>query len=889
MMRRKRAVSRWLIGLGLVVLAGSLLVALSRSELVPFAPAERLTGTATNERNVQLLAAPDGTLHAVFEKDLGPVLGYGVMYMNHSGATGWSTPVPIPSPDPNNNVNPALARDAAGVIHVVFENQDTHKIYHSRNDLGGQFRPAQLVHTLTGTTAARPQVRVDAYGTVHVAFVDEVPGTGTRNVYYRNRTVAGWSTPFNVSRSANDANHPALALRDAFPTPELHFAWQQDDGDAEVFVANRTSAGFSAPVNLTWNDEADARPRVAVNGTGGVHLAWQATRGGTDHVTYGNSSDGCTWVLTNVTTGTRPDLAINATGGIHLAWVGQQPGGDLEIVHGAQLPGGFVAGTFTNVSANGEPDAAPRVAFDAANVLHVAWLRTQAHDYVHYGHAATPAPQVTDLDPNGVVVSRTYPRINATLTWYVDAPLEWAAWARVNTTTPVTLNLTRDLVTPGNYYATWTNASAYPNGDYNVTVVAWDGYQYNATESCAFTLNYTAPVATSVRPANDTHVTHTPICVNATFESAVGVAGARVTINTSTSNPVTLPMEYRLTPARWEACWTNNSLYPNGWYNASITVWDLVGATNDTIWTVFHKTSDFVAPTVTRVAPPTGTNVSAWPFVVEVDATDNRGVVSDVKLRVNASTPFWVDGTTQDGTTWTCTWANVSAYPAAWYNFTVHAWDPWVNENASQSVVLYRHSVHVDGTPPAVVGFHPANGTVVACCPVEFNCTVNDASAIHIARVTLNATPGPVVLPLAPVQGMFYRAYWLNCSSYGAGTYLATVEVVDAVGNVRSHVYEFQVARASCGPGTPGTGTYPDGTGDGTPGSNTTNGTTAGESGRWYPEPLTIPGPSPGWLGVAMGSGTVLVVGQRWHARRKRSSRTREQNLKEGDALSSLQ
>ncbi|MHA1731838.1 MAG: hypothetical protein ACTSU5_07835 [Promethearchaeota archaeon] len=830
---------------------------------------EHVTSSIFPERNPVVVVDANGTAHVFFERQT--PTGYQVMYANRSSEqwATWSTAFNVSSMS-GDNVHPTvvIGEDApfAHVIHLVFENTNDHKLYYVNRSLTGSgwFSSPVCIRNITGVEAKPFLAKYPGTPTnLSLVFLD---GIGGVNVHHTSRLGWNWTVPVNVSKSALTSDTPAQAVNS---TGGVQVVWAEDDtNDWELMYANSTSQGFSTPVNVTSNEDDDKYPKVAVNATDdSLCVAWEATRNFVQkYVTYGNSSDGYNFQFANVSSGVQPDLVADSKGGVHLVYRALEGVSDYEIFHTENESSGWFTSPVA-VSQNTASDEWPRAGLDPDyDLVNVVWVQKGTPDRVDFSRQYTAPPNVTNLSATGTNLNNVWENVTlkATVEFFADIPpdREWAAWVEINTTTPTDLNLTPVSGEPGNYSAAWF-AYYEPNGDYNATFHAFDGFKTNYTEWIVFTKFTTdteAPLVTVHAPANNSHAHYSPIEFSATFEDHSSIKlYPNVTVNATYVDQGPLPenftmdLQFNAVTQHWEASWTNLTLYPNGRYEAWFAVSDTLGHVNDTVHVNFTKDSDFATPHFVQIIEPEMYQNVTWaPFRFNITARDNRTVTS-VKIHANASTPFWITCSSSDGENWTATWDDAQSYPEAWYNFTVYAYDAFGNCNSSQWVVAFRGFVQTDFTAPVIVGFHPKSGSQVPCCPVEFNVTISDESEVKSAWIEVN-TSTPVELQLEHVQGTLYEVNWSTCKDYRPGEYQATVHAVDAFDNEATETTTFTLLSVNC---TSGSGAGGDG-GGGTQDDSSDNGTSGGE---WILPPRNaIPGYPVGGTLLSLTAGVLVLV-----------------------------
>jgi len=222
--------------------------------------------------------------------------------------------------------NPQLAVDAGGAVHVVWG--DT-TIFYAKRSSDGIWLGPQNISDNSGWSGY-PQLAVDAGGAVHVVWQDSAPGN--YNIFYARRSSDGiWSGPQNISNNSGDSWQPQLAV-DAGGA--VHVVWSDSTpGNSDIFYAKRSSDGiWSGPQNISDDSGWSAKPQLAVDADGAVHVVW----GDTTIFYAKRSSDGIWSGPQNISDDSGwsgyPQLAVDAGGAVHVVWSSTVPG-DYDILY----------------------------------------------------------------------------------------------------------------------------------------------------------------------------------------------------------------------------------------------------------------------------------------------------------------------------------------------------------------------------------------------------------------------------------------------------------------------------------------------------------------------------------------------------------------------------
>jgi len=211
-----------------------------------------------------------------------------------------------------------------------------------------------------GVAATSPAVALDAEGNAHIVWSQSTTadGPGTAIAYARWDATAGrLSRAVEVVRgTANQelARHPALL---ADPQGLLHLVWS-GNAEGQIMYSRARPAeagspgGWSSPLSLPMPARAGSWPQIAVDGAGGLIVAYAVPLNEARGIYLVRSSDGGeTWTEPDTVFDAeaagwpmvdRPALAVAPDGGSHVAWLeGALPGTwSPQAVHYSLSPDG---------------------------------------------------------------------------------------------------------------------------------------------------------------------------------------------------------------------------------------------------------------------------------------------------------------------------------------------------------------------------------------------------------------------------------------------------------------------------------------------------------------------------------------------------------------------
>jgi uncharacterized repeat protein (TIGR01451 family) len=271
--------------------------------------------------------------HVVFEDKTGDN-ERNVYYVNNSGGT-FGTPTRISDDsDGQDALNPAIALDGSGVVHVVFEDSsgtDTKRNIYYVNNSGGTFgTPTRISDDSDGQDALDPAIALDGSGVAHVVFEDKT-GDNRINIYYVNNSGGTFGTPTRISDDSDgqDALNPAIAL-DGSGVAHVVFEDKTGDNERNVYYVNNSGGTFGTPTRIS--DDSDGQdalnPAIALDGSGVVHVVYE-DRSGTDtkrNIYYVNDSGGTFGTPTRISDDSdgqdalNPAIALDGSGVAHVVF-----------------------------------------------------------------------------------------------------------------------------------------------------------------------------------------------------------------------------------------------------------------------------------------------------------------------------------------------------------------------------------------------------------------------------------------------------------------------------------------------------------------------------------------------------------------------------------------
>ncbi|MCI0576533.1 MAG: hypothetical protein L0332_06220 [Chloroflexi bacterium] len=207
-----------------------------------------------------------GSVHLVYWQS--PLSGDSEIFYTHRPIGGsWSLPLNL-SNNSTNDYDPSLAVGPVGEVHVLWTNYDPPDggLHYRQRNSSGDWLVAQKVAGLGGSS----ELAVAADGTLHIVW-----SSGEQIVYNQRLNNGAWADTTNLSGNTGFFSYPVLALdQSGFP----HVAWGGSIYAAfyeDVSYTYMLSDGsWSAVQNLSNNSDNSYLPRIAIDYSGSVHIAW---------------------------------------------------------------------------------------------------------------------------------------------------------------------------------------------------------------------------------------------------------------------------------------------------------------------------------------------------------------------------------------------------------------------------------------------------------------------------------------------------------------------------------------------------------------------------------------------------------------------------------------
>jgi len=368
--------------------------------------AESPTGAA--QINPDIAVDGQGIIHAVWE-DYGadPALG-NIMYANSSdGGRSFGERVMVDDAvtASTHQARPHIALGSDGVVHVVWEDYRRHPelgdIYYSRSTDGGRTFGADVLVDDPITVTSRqinPALAVDSRGHIHIVWEDYRDNIELANIYYAMSSDRGqtFSGDKRISEVFDHAVHQGRPIIVTHGRDTVYVVWEDYRNTpplGDIYCAVSDDGGETFGDNLTVDDpitvsSRQIRPAAAVDDTGIVHVVWEDYRDDPErgNIYSARSIDGGrtfqqdVMVDAAITTSTHqanPALATAGDGRVQVVWEDYRDFSDhANIYTSTSTDRGKTFGEDLIVDGptpTSGPRTNPAIAVDERGVVHLVW------------------------------------------------------------------------------------------------------------------------------------------------------------------------------------------------------------------------------------------------------------------------------------------------------------------------------------------------------------------------------------------------------------------------------------------------------------------------------------------------------------------------------------
>ena len=302
-------------------------------------------------------------------------------------------------------VDPAIAVDNRGIVHVVWEDYRDDpvlgNIYYAKSTDGGKsFGPDILVEAYYTVTShqASPKIAVDGHGIIHVVWEDYRDDPRLANIYYSKSTDNGESFGEDVmvddplTLTSHQVN-PALAVDEHGIVHAVWEDYRDNPSLANIYYAKSVDGGRTFGNDVMVDDAMTGTseqklPAIAVDDEGIIHVVWEDYRdnGRLGNIYYANSANGGASfgkdimvddTITVTSHQAKPAIEVDDLGIVHVIWEDYRDDPYLgSIYYCLSTDGGksFLADVMVDDPPTvTSPQIHPAIALDTHGVVYVVW------------------------------------------------------------------------------------------------------------------------------------------------------------------------------------------------------------------------------------------------------------------------------------------------------------------------------------------------------------------------------------------------------------------------------------------------------------------------------------------------------------------------------------
>ncbi len=304
-----------------------------------------------------------------------------ILYTNNFGGS-WNAPIDI-SNTTNDSIQPRIVVDSQGVVYVVWAEQVhgqawqytpwfSRSINRGRTwDAAAQATDVGLASTVAGgMPSIYYELAIDKNGQPGLAFVD---GATMASFMEYVGVPQPWAAPRWLDNAAG-GNHPRLA-----PSKNggFHVVW---DRGMEIWYARSTGGNLVDVSNTIGGSE---KPDVDADSLDVAHVAWREANGTSGSlpaqwdVWYANVKNGAAHNSQDISNtpdqdSNWPRIEVDASDKLHVAWMDGAPG-NYEILYSGSNDGGVSFSNWTDISNTTGFSYLPAIRADGNGYLHVLW------------------------------------------------------------------------------------------------------------------------------------------------------------------------------------------------------------------------------------------------------------------------------------------------------------------------------------------------------------------------------------------------------------------------------------------------------------------------------------------------------------------------------------
>ncbi len=316
----------------------------------------------------------------------------------------WTNTMVVTTESTSHSMEPSLAMDSEGRIHVVWMDltnlggagADWDILYKSYISDSG-WSTTEVVSTESIADSFFPSIAADSLGNIHVAWYDntDYAGSGTDwDIFYKRWNSSSWTTTEVVStESTGTSENPSIAVDSL---GNIHITWADTTNyngagtDWDIFYKrwNSSTTAWTTSEVVSTESTLDSRhPSIAVDSTSNAHITWDDTTNyngaGTDWDIFYKRWNSSSWTTLEVVStestlsSVEPCLAADSEGRVHVAWYDQtdflSAGTDSDIFYKRMEFDREWSITKVISTESIDSSLRPSIVVDSANDVHFTW------------------------------------------------------------------------------------------------------------------------------------------------------------------------------------------------------------------------------------------------------------------------------------------------------------------------------------------------------------------------------------------------------------------------------------------------------------------------------------------------------------------------------------
>jgi len=244
--------------------------------------------------------------------------------------------------------------------------------------------------TYTSGFSGSPAIAVQSANKLHVVWEDNT--TGNFELYYKKSTDAGatWTAAKKLTSAPGSSARPAIAVD---TSGRIHLVWESDkSGHFDIYYKKSTDGGatWTADKRLSWTTAVSMCPALWADSLANLHAVWYDDTPGNAEIYYTQSKDkGATWAAAKRLTWTTglsvtPVIAADSSGRLHVVWR-DDSSGNAEIYYKKSSNRGTTWETNKRLTWTSGISEVPAIGVDSSGYLHVVWVdNTPGNTEIYY-------------------------------------------------------------------------------------------------------------------------------------------------------------------------------------------------------------------------------------------------------------------------------------------------------------------------------------------------------------------------------------------------------------------------------------------------------------------------------------------------------------------------